>query len=566
MRVALALAVLALAAFVLYGWGWAARRVLRAAEAGWAATAATGMAALVFVGGALNLARLAHPWALATVAAAGVVFGVMGRRKWELRDLSWFALPAAVLVFVIVTQVPPRAYNFHDDYQKYFDHPVRMLETGTVYGSPLSDIGLDTLGGQAFLDGFEVAFFPIRYINGVGAALGLFLCMMLASQYKNILATLSVFVINPQFVNISALYTASFLMMAALEEESAAVLGLLYAALIAMKGTFVLFVALHFIATRKLRSAGFAALFLAPWILVHAPHYVQFLHGGAAIADQGVRDSGSFNIFSIVPLDYGSPPLAYTVLMIAIGVCGAMMWRAKRRTALGCFAMVAGYVIMVYVTGPRNAGYDQAIRYFTPFAIGTAPVAFGAAVSSRKWVTSWVPYAIAGVPLILFLPALRDRVEQAVRSGSELAFSWLAPTQEYLDYNREVLYGDMRQRVEAAQAKVPAGELAVVWINTPFYLDYRRNSLADVEPGAGLIAPWSKIPEDARYFIYEYGGYANMDDESYLDGMAEGPDFMRRVNAARLAMTRRLDRMMQDSPEKLYDDGSIAVFTSEAAK
>jgi hypothetical protein len=57
-----------------------------------------------------------------------------------------------------------------------------MVETGTVFGSPLNDIGFDTIGGQAFLDGFVVAFLPIRYINGV-VAFALILCIMLASQF-----------------------------------------------------------------------------------------------------------------------------------------------------------------------------------------------------------------------------------------------------------------------------------------------------------------------------------------------------------------------------------------------
>jgi len=64
MRVAFALVVFAAAAFMLYGWGWAARRVLRARETNWPATAACGMAVLVFLGGVLNLTRLAYPWAL----------------------------------------------------------------------------------------------------------------------------------------------------------------------------------------------------------------------------------------------------------------------------------------------------------------------------------------------------------------------------------------------------------------------------------------------------------------------------------------------------------------------
>ncbi len=571
MRVVAALAIFATAAFILYGWGWVARRLLGAKPAGWAAMAASGMAALVFLGGVLNLARLAYPWALLCVAAAGIVFAVFGFERPKMSALARFLIPGAVLLFAVATQVPPQVYNFHDDFQKYFVHPVRMLETGTVFGSPLNDIGADTLGGQAFLDGFAVAFFPIQYVNGV-AALALFLCMMLASQYRSIVATLGVFVINPQYVNISALYTGSFLMMAAIMEEgaSAAVTGLLYAGLIAMKSTFLLFVAAHLAAIafalglkRSAQTAGFGALFLAPWILVHAPHYAHIVDHGLGVVEHGVRDSGMFNIFSPAPLSYGSTPLIYTGLMLAVAMCGVLIAKAKGKVdmiAASCFSMMAAYVIMVYLSGPRNAGYDQAIRYFTPFAIAAAPVAFGAVAEafSKMPDLRWMALAVSAIPLLGFIPSLRDRVEEASHYRTMLAFPWLATDPEYLAYNRQVLYGDMRQRVHAAQSAVPPGEEAVVWINAPFYLNFTRNPLADIEPGAGLITPWAKFP-DAHYVIYEYQAYANKEEADYLDDEAQGPDFLRLVAAARLDMTHRMNQMLANAP-RLYDDGGIVVF------
>src|SRR5277367_6842258 len=179
MKLVCAFGLCAVFAFVLYGWGWAFQRLVRAENRSWPATAASGMAAVVFLGGLLNLARLAYPWALACVAIAGVALAVLGVRRGipnlagrrpeptclagrrPAPPIVWL-LAAGVLGFVVLTQVPPQAYNFHDDYQKYFAHPVRMIETGSLFGSSLNDIGFDTIGGQAFLDGFVVAFFPIR--------------------------------------------------------------------------------------------------------------------------------------------------------------------------------------------------------------------------------------------------------------------------------------------------------------------------------------------------------------------------------------------------------------------
>jgi hypothetical protein len=588
MKVVSAFGLFAAFAFVLYGWGWGTRRLLRAETRSWPSTAASGMAAVVFLGGILNLTRLAYPWALACVAIAGVALGIWAVASGERPRFSLAPLIPAVIVlcFVVLTQLPPAAYNFHDDYQKYFVHPVRMLQTGSVFGSPLNDIGFDTIGGQAFLDGFVVAFLPIRYINGIDAALALFLCMMLASQFTRgrdelmpltIVCALSVVFINPQYVNISALYTGSLLIMAVIEEEgsSAAATGLLYATSLALKSTFALFVVLHFAATPFIRGVKWSgrtalacAIFFLPWFLLHTPHYLSILHPSGMVADAGVQEQETFNMFSTEALDYGATPADYTGLMLAIGLCGLIIVWSRRRvdmTAASCFVAMAAYIIMIYVSGPRNAGYAQAVRYFTPFAIAAAPAAFGSAglaFDSAKprseWLRLGLPLLVASIPVLAFAPSLRVRVRQALDSGSVLAFSWLAPDRDYLEYNRQVLYGDMRQKVAAAQAAVPPGEAAVVWINAPFYLDFKRNRVADVEPGAGLIAPWSKMPE-AHYFIWEYGGYANMDPKDYRDEMAEGPDMMRRVGAARLNMTEKLDAMMQRS-QKLYDDGAIAVF------
>jgi hypothetical protein len=165
-----ALGLMALATLMLAGWGWAFRRAFPT-EAGWPETVVLGLGTVIFIGGILNLARLAHPWAIAMVAAAGIVLGVLGirERRPQRPDLLTSLLILAVAIFTIVTQLPPDVYNFHDDLQKYFAYCVRMLETGTVFGSPLSSIGVQTLGAKAFLDGFIASWLPVTYLNGVDA-------------------------------------------------------------------------------------------------------------------------------------------------------------------------------------------------------------------------------------------------------------------------------------------------------------------------------------------------------------------------------------------------------------
>src|SRR5580700_4299422 len=288
---AASLFLIAVATLMFLGWGWAFLKVLRLDRGTWPLTAALGMAAVIFAGGILNLARLAYPSALAALAAIGLLLAIFALRDGLSIDpppLIVATLIAIVLVFTIATQLPPSVYNYHDDYQKYFAYPVRMVETGTVFGSPLSAMGLQTLGAQAFLDGFVVAFFPIVYINGVDAVFGLFLCLILATQFTTdrfmrVVCVASVVLINPQYVNISTLYCGSAMIMAMAAVEDSAALGLLYAALIAMKPIYAVFVAIHLltIAAGGIRSAvrtGLAAaIFLSPWVLVHAPNYLAAL-------------------------------------------------------------------------------------------------------------------------------------------------------------------------------------------------------------------------------------------------------------------------------------------------
>ena len=591
MKLVVSLALFAAFAFALYGWGWAARRLLRARSTGWAATVACGMAAVVFIGGWLNLARLAYAWSLACVAVAGAGLGIaaLAKDRRKFPKPAWALLPlvpaAAVLAFAVATQVPPKAFNFHDDYQKYFVHVTRMLETGTVFGSRYSVIGLDTMGAQAFLQGFAAALFPIRYINAIDAAFALFLCMMLAAAFTRgrrellpmaVLCSVAVALINPQYVNVSALYTGSLLILAVMEEDGLNpwVTGLLYAGLIALKSSLALFPLAHLAAalwTRGLRwsvttAAGLAA-FLSPWVLLHAPHYSAIFGGSTAPANTGVRALDTFDIFSLQPLDFGATAANYTWLMLVVGLCGGIIMLARRRrdlTAAACFASIAAYLFAIYVSGPRVAGYQHAIRYFAPFAIGIAPAAFGSAavalvdVKGLLWLRVALPLFAAAAPIAAFTPSFLDRASQAIHSGSVLAFSWLAPDTDYLAYSRQVLDGDARRRVQAAQAKTPPDQAVMAWINAPFYLDYRRNPIEDVEPSEGFVAPWSRM-SGGHYFIWEYMSYANIDEADYAEEMTEGPDLMRRAWTARVKLALQMNELLQHG-EKLYDDGGIVVF------
>ncbi len=542
---------IAVATVMFLGWGWAFLKLFRLESPNWPATIALGMAAVVFIGGILNLARLAYPISLAIVAVIGVALATRTR----ISRPPMIILIAAVMIFTIATQLPPSIYNFHDDYQKYFAYPVRMVETGTVFGSPLSAIGLQTLGAQAFLDGFVVAFFPIIYINAVDAVFGLLLCLLLATQFTKdrvmaVVCVLSVVFINPQYVNISTLFCGSALIMAMTAVENPISLGLLYAALIAMKPIYAVFVAIHLLAVSRFRlRAGLAvAFFLLPWALVHAPNYLAALHTHhpAPTPVAGDIDTERMNVFSSEPLAYGSTAANYTALVIAIAICGVICRRAGA-LAITC---VATFLVFIYVLGPMQYGYDHGLRYFTVVAIGLAPAIFGLTENRRRWL----PLMVAIIPLAAFGPSLRSRIATAYNTHSAASYAWLTKDPDYVAYNQRVLAGSERDAVKALQERVPPGEPILAWINTPFYLDYKRNRIIDIDT-AGIGVPWSAIPS-AQYLIWDYAGFATVDPDAYEDSALNAGAGERKDSMMTLDFIRRLNSA---KGEVLYDDGKVKV-------
>jgi len=72
---------------------------------------------------------------------------------------------------------------------------------------------------------------------------------------------------------------------------------------------------------------------------------------------------------------------------------------------------------------------------------------------------------------------------------------------------RYALSDQTRREILQLQSHVPASQLLVAWINAPYFLDYRRNQIIDVDM-AGTSTPWAHVPAGAQYFLWQYQGYA----------------------------------------------------------
>jgi hypothetical protein len=514
-----------------------------------------------------------------------------------------------LLVFRLATLVPSHVFNWHDDYQKYFAHPVRMLDAGSVAGGSASALGYETLGGQALLHALALSYGPPEYLNAVELGFGFVLCLALVAMHgasqspttvvARVLAAAAVFVINPQVVNISTTYTGSalcaalVLLCAGPREEGAApdrsralVCGLLLGAMCALKTTFALFaplalatlciaLALRSDVRRALRwslTAAFtAAIVLLPWALLHLPRYLSVLDN-APVANLITDPTAPHaSLLSTAPDAYGGSSFAAYTGLVALGLVlsaaraiGAHRagsrppWRAYCALAMSVTLAIV-YVVMVHVVAPMADGATTTLRLFTMLALGVVPavivLSFGGDPDTPAGAR-WLAAVLVLAALLPFLGPLQRRVSQAVVHGSILAFSDLALEERYEAYNFDVLHGPMRGRVRAAQASVPPGAPVIAVVNAPLWLDFARNPVEDVEL-AGLSVPWARVP-DGRYVIWEFAGTATPQLRDFL--YSRGADGVQRGVAATAGMQLTLALIeLSQRARPIHDDGTIRV-------
>jgi hypothetical protein len=566
-----AFAIAAMYAFLCLGWGEMFRRCCGLAPGRMSTDMALGIAALTVVGGVLNVARVAVPLALGVVALIGI--GIAAFRIW--REIiradaqsvhSWFrsnALPAgvilAVMVFVAATVVPPSALNIGDDLQKYLAHLARMLQTGTLYGSPLNALGTESPGGQPFLQSFIAAMAPFPYVNAFDALFCFGLCMGLAAglagyakgmTFVAAFAAASVAFIEPQYVNISALYSGSALMLAlymltAAPEEIAAsplaaravAAGLVAAAMIALKPTFLMMAGIMLaagaagiaVSTPGMRavlrwSLGVTAglvLGMLPWVLLYAPYFGDISGVAAQGAIQEQTRIAPIGLFSSAPLTWGASGLAFTAAAAFSPVAGLLAlsrcpyFSGEERTgavtlAVSAIGTMLAYFFVVLVLGRYFADYDTALRYVIPALIAVVPasIALGGrffvrgVAQDRMLITAGAYSAFAAVALLIFAPSFTQRLGQARDFQHVLAFRYSSLTAAYSSQYAQLTSPQQAGFVQQLQESIPAGAPILAATSTPFWLDFRRNPIYDVTL-AGIHAPWAHIPR-VDYVIWDH--------------------------------------------------------------
>ncbi len=431
-----------------------------------------------------------------------------------------------------------------------------MVQTGSVGGNAFDGIGLDSLGSQSFFQGFFLPGLDIGLLNGFDAVACFTLCLLLIAElslrwrlpwFVGALGVICVTVINPQHVNISALYSGSLLITALvisgamLARSSRTMrwnkacrldltLAFLASLLVTLKTTLAFFALLYLaclygILFAKARSrlavlksalvtGTLLALLILPWLFVHSPVLVKAARLGRELKDAATLTTKYPSIaahdiprlFSFRQSLYRDSPASFLALVcVCVGVAAVCFFgwlrrpSDKRTTESLAFAALGIAVPTVYLLNGHLFTAEWAIRYSCPVLLGCFPVAcFGllrlgdahSAGYRRRVVLS---VGLIAVAILTFAGTFCSRVQRAFQHRTLLAFPL---DQDFADCSTHIVSQNEMLYCRFLQSIMEADSSALIWIVAPFQLDFSRNRLLSVsEPG--LINPALHFPAGA---------------------------------------------------------------------
>jgi len=609
-------------ALSMFGWGLlvATKTMFRGQ---FSLTVTFGMAVTVAMGGLLNVFGLAYGQVLNTwllLGALGAVFyvsrnGFSGNSCRRVPFVCCLLFLFLLLVLLSVWQLTPMFFNISDDYQKYFVQPIKMLSTGSMFGSPLAALGKEIFGGQGFFQAFFVNVFGLKAINVFDSVMCVMLvvAMLLERGLKGgrcavaISCSLLLLSVYPHYVNTSSIYSGAVFMVASLivldawfDQLSssprstfsvALTLGLLFSALISLKTSYGVFPLLLFVPwllvvffSKPLKSQFYVWLVvplvvtvfcILPWTYQALSSFDEIRWGSGSVSSRTISEIGlSDFLVSFVASDYGVPPVYFTapvalVLLVSIIAFLHGKWRALAVVPLmGVLMACVLYFGLLALIAPGVLPYGTVLRYLVPFIVGIVPLVLLLFYERSPWREYKPMVAIfAGLPLLCalpFMPHLITNVVQAKNCGAALAFSEYACSPPHRLYAAGVLEQESKEGVSARdllrswQEFVPEGESLVLWVSAPFYADFSRNKIYEVD-AAGVSNFWSHVP-DTKYFIVEHTGFAVLSMRMWMYSAENSSSYDAAI--AKNVLRFRAG-MMRAKKRVLFQDDRVVVFKLE---
>ncbi len=535
------------------GWGAAVNNILfPGARVDWGQRAAWGIAAVIFIGGILNLTSSVSTGSILILTAAGLLYQavdfyksrarITGRATSYIKTCGKERL-VALLIFTVcslaVLQYSGLVFSgfFHDDQVAYLTFSEKMIQTGSMGADPFSIRRVETsLGGQAFMHAFLLGVLSRKNLFIIDPGLSVIISLGLLMGYlKNLklknreipeaaalIVLLFFLLIPPPRTNTTALVLPLALFISLFRtldwEElgnrhfaaNGFIIALLTAAICSLKSTLIPAAAILFVSTYIFFIAGsgkraralyefftaavLSVVFLLPWMLSMYQSSGTLLY---PLLGKGYHGTA-----------YGTFPSSWADLDLS-GVM-ELLFRYISYPFIIALALL-NFAAARSSPSPAPAGQREAFKSLViSAALGSLVVLMVTAGSfGERYLFSFL-FAAVIISMINVLAAMPWREPGRVRASPSLLIlifvtgillgnGWFDARSQYWDYIHNIRAGlnntslvpdeEIREYAEMQQA-VPEGETILARLEKSFLLDFRRNKIliAD-EPGGASLPP-----------------------------------------------------------------------------
>jgi len=610
------------------GWGTAINRLLFPKQrVDWGERAAWGIAWSVIFGGLLNVTWTISQAAILIYICSGALYGIIDawRNKTFLANKlnqlikafqsnKFWAIGTFIAFLLAFWQYAGCVYSYTfsaiDDYQAYFVFPEKMLQIGSLGADPFSERRLvSSLGGQSFLLALSFSVLGERsgYLIDPGCALLVTLGLLIGyCQRKQIskTATLAIAIgllsLNPIRLNTSGVLIPVCLFFALFNllegdrlkatniPNNAAIVGLLAAAICALKSTwipscilFFTFSYFFYIMGSKTQdkaiyefclAAILLSLFVLPWSIslyqssgtllypILGKGFHGSVYGGSVKLPNSVMDpmvAIKFKLYVILGIIY-----ILGVLGIRFWIIGTSKKQIAREAAVSIFiSSVMGTAIIAFTTGSADNyrySYPQLVVMFAVFILIIVEN-----IEHNKLSIKFKKIASLSAVVWSVLVVIKSHQYNEFRSYKESIdnIAWGVNNVPLVTLEEREKYAKMLD-------SVPQESIVLTRLENPFLMNFKKHTvwIADVPGGASLppgmpsfkgeeaLADYL-VSKSIRYVAYSYANEANFPRHFFEPKLIPNPNKWLENQALNAFEFQDSLQKLGKTRKRIYDDG-----------
>ena len=622
----------------LIGWGGVVNRILFPEyRVDWGQRAAWGIAWSVIFGGLLNVTWTISQATILIYICLGALYGiidtwanrtsiadVLNRLINTFKQNVFFAIGTVIAFLLTAVQysgsVSWHNFNLIDDYHAYFVFPRKMLQIGSLGSDPFSERRLvSALGGQSFLHTFSLSMLDERslYLIDPGCALIVMIGLIIGyCQQKNIsksstlLIVFALFSLSRLHINITGILIPVCLFFSLFRvfewdhlkstniQSNAVIVGLLAAAICALKSTFVPACIIFFTASYFFYILGsqtkhkaiyefclasiLLAMFILPWSISMYQSSGTLLYPILGKGFHGSVYGGSVKLpNSIIPPNLAIKLKVYaifttiyisTVLAIRFWIIGLGKKQIVREATLSiCLSAAIGTAIVVFSTGGADA-YRYSYSLLVVVFVVVISI-FMENIEQNNLNLKLKKIIFSGAVFLSLLLAIASHGKTPEQSNNYLDNLALGLR------NIPLVIPNEREKYSKMLDSIPKGEIVLTRLDKPFLMNFKKHTIwiADLPGGASpppgmpsfkgeeALADYL-VSQSIRYVAYSYANEANFSRKSFEIILSpEWPFWLQNQTLNTFEFQDSLQKL-GETRKRIYDDGQNFVIDLSSNK